>query len=150
MLDQMGLRRVCFENSNETGPPRPPHWKQDRGQLLEVIDNWRRISRRGGRGFQLTFVALEGTSFQLAVWRYLQRPRIHMENDLLGQLAPAHWQTQGVLPFGVGRTVRLHIPIIITMPISLSLRDGSLTGFGGLDLQSRKKCWLSKAENELA
>ena len=34
--DQLGLGRVCFENSKRTKPP-PPHWKQDRGPLLEVI-----------------------------------------------------------------------------------------------------------------
>ena len=124
--DQLGLRRVCFENSKRTGPP-PPHWKQDRGPLLEVIRQLEAYFGGALKDFNLP-LSLEGTEFQLRVWRCL-RTIPYGETISYGQLAQRIGKPKALRAVGLANGSN-PIPIIIPCHRVIG-SDGSLTGFGG-------------------
>ena len=124
--DWLGLRRVYFENSKRTGPP-PPHWKQDRGPLHEVIRQLEAYFGGALKDFNLP-LSLEGTEFQLRVWRCL-RTIPYGETISYGQLAQRIGKPKALRAVGLANGSN-PIPIIIPCHRVIG-SDGSLTGFGG-------------------
>ena len=124
--DWLGLRRVCFENSKRAGPP-PRHWKQDRGPLLEVIRQLEAYFGGALQDFNLP-LSLEGTEFQLRVWRCL-RTIPYGETISYGQLAQRIGKPKALRAVGLANGSN-PIPIIIPCHRVIG-SDGSLTGFGG-------------------
>jgi len=131
--DELGLRRVCFENSKPTAPP-PQDWKQDRGPFTEVIRQLQAYFGGELKDFDLP-LSLEGTEFQLHVWRSL-RTIPYGETISYGQLAQRIGKPKAVRAVGLANGCN-PIPIIIPCHRVIG-SDGSLTGFGG-GLPSKRK-----------
>jgi methylated-DNA-[protein]-cysteine S-methyltransferase len=143
--DERGLRRVSFENSKRTTPPEPD-WKQDGGTFTEVIRQLHAYFCGELKDFDLS-LSLEGTEFQLRVWRSL-RTIPYGETISYGQLAQRISKPKAVRAVGLANGCN-PIPIIIPCHRVIG-SDGSLTGFGGglpnkkklLALESRQRSFL--------
>src|SRR5260370_16599715 len=68
--DELGLRRVSFENGKRSTPPRAD-WKLDKEPFAEVIRQLQAYFRDELKEFDLP-LAMEGTEFQLRVWNALR------------------------------------------------------------------------------
>src|SRR5258708_6720274 len=82
--DERGLRRVSFRNGKRRAPLQPG-WKQNRGPFTEVIRQLQAYFGGALKDFDLP-LSLEGTEFQLRVWRSLRTIR-YGETISYGQLA---------------------------------------------------------------
>ena len=131
--DERGLRRVSFENSKRSAALQRD-WKQDGGTFTEVIRQLHAYFGGELKDFDLP-LSLEGTEFQLRVWRSL-RAIPYGETISYGQLAHRIGQPKAVRAVGLANGCN-PIPIIIPCHRVIG-SDGSLTGFGG-GLPNKKK-----------
>jgi methylated-DNA-[protein]-cysteine S-methyltransferase len=131
--DEGGLRRVSFANSKRSAPLEP-NWKPDRGPFTEVIRQLQAYFGGELKDFDLP-LSLEGTEFQLRVWRSLRTIR-YGETVSYGELAQRIGKPKAVRAVGLANGSN-PIPIIIPCHRVIG-SDGSLTGFGG-GLANKKK-----------
>jgi methylated-DNA-[protein]-cysteine S-methyltransferase len=131
--DAQGLRLVSFERSNRSATVQPG-WKEDRAPFAEVIRQLRAYFVGELKQFDLP-LALEGTEFQLRVWRAL-RTIPYGETISYGQLAQRIGNPKAVRAVGLANGCN-PIPIIIPCHRVIG-SDGGLTGFGG-GLPNKKK-----------
>jgi len=124
--DEVGLRRVSFE-STKRSPPLQPDWKQDSGLFTEVIRQLQAYFGGELKDFDLP-LSLEGTEFQLYVWRSL-RTIPYGETISYGQLAKRIGKPKAARAVGLANGSN-PIPIIIPCHRVIG-SNGSLTGFGG-------------------
>jgi len=124
--DELGLRRVSFENSKRS-TPLERDWKRDRGPFTEVICQLQAYFDGELKDFDLP-LSLEGTEFQLCVWRSL-RTIPYGETISYGQLAHRIGKPKAVRAVGLANGSN-PIPIIIPCHRVIG-SNGSLTGFGG-------------------
>jgi methylated-DNA-[protein]-cysteine S-methyltransferase len=124
--DERGLRRVSFENSNHSAPPRAD-WKLDNEPFSEVIRQLQAYFRGELKEFDLP-LAMEGTEFQLRVWNAL-RAIPYGETISYARLAERIGNPKAVRAVGLANGSN-PIPIIVPCHRVIG-SDGSLTGFGG-------------------
>jgi methylated-DNA-[protein]-cysteine S-methyltransferase len=133
VVDAVGLRRVSFENRKRRAPLQPD-WEEDKVPFAEVIRQLQAYFRGELKDFDLP-LALEGTDFQLQVWRGL-RTIPYGETISYGQLAERIGNPKAVRAVGLANGCN-PIPIIVPCHRVIG-SDGSLTGFGG-GLPNKKK-----------
>ena len=131
--DDGGLRTVSFESSKRAAKVQPD-WKEDKAPFAEVIRQLQAYFRGELKDFDLP-LALEGTEFQVRVWRNLQAIP-YGETISYGQLAQRIGNPRAVRAVGLANGCN-PIPIIIPCHRVIG-SDGSLTGFGG-GLPNKKK-----------
>lgn len=131
--DAGGLRSVSFESSKRAATVQP-NWKEDKAPFAEVIRQLQAYFRGELKDFDLP-LALEGTEFQVRVWRNLQAIP-YGETISYGQLAQRIGNPRAVRAVGLANGCN-PIPIIIPCHRVIG-SDGSLTGFGG-GLPNKKK-----------
>jgi methylated-DNA-[protein]-cysteine S-methyltransferase len=131
--DTQRLRSVSFEKSKRAERVRP-EWKEDKAPFAEVIRQLRAYFGGELQEFGVP-LALEGTQFQLRVWRSLQTIP-YGETISYGQLAQRIGNPKAVRAVGLANGCN-PIPIIIPCHRVIG-SDGSLTGFGG-GLANKKK-----------
>jgi methylated-DNA-[protein]-cysteine S-methyltransferase len=124
--DARGLHLVSFEKSKRAESPQKD-WKQDRTPFGEVIRQLHAYFRGELKSFDLP-LTLEGTEFQLCVWRTL-RTIPYGETISYGQLAQRIGNPKAVRAVGLANGCN-PIPIIIPCHRVIGSK-GSLTGFGG-------------------
>ena len=120
------LRRVSFENSKRSAPPRAD-WKLHKKPFAEVIRQLQAYFRGELKEFDLP-LAMEGTEFQLRVWNAL-RAIPYGETISYAQLAERIGNPKAVRAVGLANGSN-PIPIIVPCHRVVG-SDGSLTGFGG-------------------
>ncbi|MGH9677931.1 MAG: methylated-DNA--[protein]-cysteine S-methyltransferase [Candidatus Acidiferrum sp.] len=131
--DERGLRLVWFAGGKSAGVPRA-EWKRNGQPFEEVILQLRAYF--GGELKEFTVpLALEGTPFQLSVWRSL-RTIPYGETISYLDLAKCIGNAKSVRAVGLANGSN-PIPIIVPCHRVIG-RDGSLTGFGG-GLENKKK-----------
>jgi methylated-DNA-[protein]-cysteine S-methyltransferase len=124
--DERGLREIRFVASRR--PQRPdPDWKQDAAPFREAIRQLDAYFAAERRDFDLPLL-LEGTAFQLSVWRSL-RTIPYGETISYLQLAEKIGNRKAVRAVGLANGSN-PIPIIIPCHRVIG-SNGSLTGFGG-------------------
>jgi methylated-DNA-[protein]-cysteine S-methyltransferase len=133
VVDAVGLRRVRFENRKRRAPLQPD-WKEDKAPFAEVIRQLQAYFRGELKDFDLP-LALEGTEFQLQVWRGL-RTIPYGETISYRQLAERVGNPKAVRAVGLANGCN-PLPIIVRCHRVIG-SDGSLTGFGG-GLPNKKK-----------
>ena len=138
--DSNALRLVSFESSKRSTPPRPD-WEQDKAPFAEVIRQLQAYFGGELKEFDLP-LALEGTDFQLRVWKAL-RTIPYGETISYAQLAQCICNPKAVRAVGLANGSN-PIPIIVPCHRVIG-SDGSLTGFGG-GLSTKKK--LLELENK--
>jgi len=138
--DSNALRLVSFESSKRSTPPRPD-WEQDKAPFAEVIRQLQAYFGGELKEFDLP-LALEGTDFQLRVWKAL-RTIPYGETISYAQLAQCIGNPKAVRAVGLANGSN-PIPIIVPCHRVIG-SDGSLTGFGG-GLSTKKK--LLELENK--
>ena len=131
--DARDLRLVSFEQCKRAEPPQRD-WKQDRAPFGEVIRQLQAYFGGELKKFDLP-LALEGTEFQLCVWRSL-RTIPYGETISYGLLAQRIGNPKAVRAVGLANGCN-PIPIIIPCHRVIG-SNGSLTGFGG-GLANKKK-----------
>src|SRR5260370_30721934 len=124
--DELGLRRVSFENGKQSTPPRAER-KLDKEPFAEVISQLQAYFRGELKEFDLP-LAMEGTEFQLRVWNAL-RAIPYGETVSYAQLAERIGKPKAVRAVGSANGSN-PIPIIVPCHRVIG-SDGSLTGFGG-------------------
>ncbi|HYT23336.1 MAG TPA: methylated-DNA--[protein]-cysteine S-methyltransferase [Candidatus Polarisedimenticolia bacterium] len=124
--DANALRLVSFESSKHAAPPQAD-WTQDRAPFAEVIRQLQAYFRGELKEFDLP-LALEGTEFQLRVWKTL-RTIPYGETISYAQLAERLGNPKAMRAVGLANGSN-PIPIIIPCHRVIG-SDGSLTGFGG-------------------
>jgi methylated-DNA-[protein]-cysteine S-methyltransferase len=140
-----GLRSVSFEKSKRAERVQPD-WKQDKAPFAEVIRQLHAYFSGRLQEFDVP-LALEGTQFQLSVWRSLQTIP-YGQTISYGQLAQRIGNPRAVRAVGLANGCN-PIPIIIPCHRVIG-SNGSLTGFGGglankkklLELESRQMSLL--------
>jgi len=120
------LRRVSFENSKHSAPPRTD-WKLDKEPFSEVIRQLQAYFGGELKDFDLP-LSLEGTEFQLRVWNAL-RAIPYGETISYARLAERIGNPKAVRAVGLANGSN-PIPIIVPCHRVIG-SDGSLTGFGG-------------------
>ena len=138
--DSNALRLVSFESSKRPAPPRAG-WKQDQAPFAEVIRQLQAYFRGELKEFDLP-LALEGTDFQLRVWKAL-RTIPYGETISYAHLAQRIGNPKAVRAVGLANGSN-PIPIIVPCHRVIG-SDGSLTGFGG-GLSTKKM--LLELENQ--
>jgi methylated-DNA-[protein]-cysteine S-methyltransferase len=138
--DSNALRWVSFECSKRSAPPQTD-WKQNRAAFAEVIRQLQAYFRGELKEFDLP-LAMEGTDFQLRVWKAL-RGIPYGETISYAQLAGRIGNPKAVRAVGLANGGN-PIPIIVPCHRVIG-SDGSLTGFGG-GLSTKKK--LLELENK--
>ena len=138
--DSNALRMVSFETGKHAAPPRPD-WKQNGAVFREVIGQLQAYFRGERKEFDLP-LALEGTEFQLRVWKAL-RAIPYGETISYAQLARRIGNPKAVRAVGLANGSN-PIPIIVPCHRVIG-SDGSLTGFGG-GLSTKKR--LLELENK--
>jgi methylated-DNA-[protein]-cysteine S-methyltransferase len=128
-----GLRSVSFEKSNRAERMKSA-WKEDKAPFAEVIRQLRAYFGGKLKEFDVP-LALEGTEFQLSVWRAL-RTIPYGETISYGQLAERIGNPKAVRAVGLANGAN-PIPIIVPCHRVIG-SNGSLTGFGG-GLVNKKK-----------
>ncbi len=124
--DANALRLVSFESSKHAAPPQAD-WTQDRAPFAEVIRQLQAYFRGELKEFDLP-LALEGTEFQLRVWKTL-RTIPYGETISYAQLAERLGNPKAMRAVGLANGSN---PIPIVIPCHRVIgSDGSLTGFGG-------------------
>ena len=138
--DSNALRRVSFESSKLLATHQAD-WKQNRAAFAEVIRQLQAYFRGELKVFDVP-LAMEGTEFQLRVWKAL-RAIPYGETISYAQLAERIGNPKAVRAVGLANG-RNPIPIIVPCHRVVG-SDGSLTGFGG-GLSTKKK--LLELENK--
>src|SRR5713101_8385524 len=131
--DERGLRFVNFEASTRAKPAQPD-WIEDRSPFAEVIRQLRAYFGGELRDFDLPLV-LEGTEFQLRVWRSL-RAIPYGETRSYSEIAKRIGRPKAVRAVGLANASN-PIPIIVPCHRVIG-SNGHLTGFGG-GLPNKKK-----------
>jgi methylated-DNA-[protein]-cysteine S-methyltransferase len=143
--DEGGLSLVYFVNGRR--PKSPPHaWVEDKKPFREVVRQLQAYFEGKLKEFKLPLV-LEGTEFQLRVWRNLQKIP-YGETVSYGQLAKRIGSPDAARAVGLANGSN-PIPIIIPCHRVIG-SNGDLTGFGGglpikkklLALESRQLSFL--------
>ncbi|HEY2459984.1 MAG TPA: methylated-DNA--[protein]-cysteine S-methyltransferase [Candidatus Acidoferrum sp.] len=124
--DEVALRLVSF-GGGKRAVPVEKEWKKDSAMFREVIRQLRAYFGGELKEFAVP-LALEGTEFQLSVWRGLQKIP-YGETVSYGELAERIGKPQAVRAVGAANGAN-PIPIIIPCHRVIG-RNGSLTGFGG-------------------
>lgn len=131
--DERGLRMVEFLHGRRPKLPKP-EWKKDKAPFGEVIRQLEAYFDGDLKQFDLPLV-LEGTEFQLCVWRAL-RMIPYGETISYAQLAERIGKPKAVRAVGLANGSN---PIPIVVPCHRVIgSNGSLTGFGG-GLENKKK-----------
>ena len=128
-----GLRSVSFELSRRADAP-PESWTEDKAAFPEVIRQLRAYFAAELKEFDLP-LAMDGTTFQLRVWRALQEIP-YGQTTSYGRLAAKLGNPQAMRAVGLANG-RNPIPIIVPCHRVIG-SDGSLTGFGG-GLENKQK-----------
>lgn len=143
--DEHGLRLVHFSTGRRPKSPEPD-WIEDRAPFKEVIRQLEAYFAGKLQEFDLPLV-LDGTDFQLLVWRNLQTIP-YGETTSYGQLAKRIGKPEASRAVGLANGSN-PIPIIIPCHRVIG-SNGDLTGFGGglplkkrlLALESRQLSFL--------
>jgi methylated-DNA-[protein]-cysteine S-methyltransferase len=143
--DERGIRLVQFVNGRRPRTP-PEDWTQDKKPFGEVVRQLRLYFAGELTDFDLPLV-LDGTEFQLLVWRNLQKIP-YGETVSYGQLAKRIGSPDAARAVGLANGSN-PIPIIIPCHRVIG-SNGDLTGFGGglpikkklLALESRQLSFL--------
>jgi methylated-DNA-[protein]-cysteine S-methyltransferase len=131
-----GLRLIRFPNRVRTGEPKA-NWRKDPEPLRETMSQLDAYFDGRRRSFDLK-LALEGTPFQMSVWRALKEIP-YGETLSYGELAEKIGRPGAARAVG-GAVGKNPLPIVLPCHRVIG-SNGSLTGFGGgLD---RKKALLS-------
>jgi len=142
--DAQGLRSLSFEKSRRAERVQQD-WKQDKTQFAEVIRQLRAYFGGKLKEFNVP-LALEGTEFQLSVWRSL-RTIPYGETISYGQLAQRIGNPKAVRAVGLANGCN-PIPIIIPCHRVIG-SNGSLTGFGGGIANKKKLLALESSQLSL-
>jgi methylated-DNA-[protein]-cysteine S-methyltransferase len=142
--DERGLSLVYFVNGRR--PKSPRTWLEDEKPFKEVVRQLQAYFEGKLKHFELPLV-LEGTEFQLLVWRNLQKIP-YGETVSYGQLAKRVGSPDAARAVGLANGSN-PIPIIIPCHRVIG-SNGDLTGFGGglpikkklLALESRQLSFL--------
>jgi methylated-DNA-[protein]-cysteine S-methyltransferase len=140
--DQHGLHLVQFMNGRRPKSP-PCDWVEDKKPLKEAVAQLKAYFSAKLRDFDLPLV-LNGTEFQLAVWRRLQKIP-YGETTSYGAIARELGTPEAARAVGLANGSN-PIPIIVPCHRVIG-SNGGLTGFGGglplkkklLELESRQK-----------
>ena len=140
--NERGLHLLYFQNGRRTRAPQP-HWMEDKQLFREVIAQLKAYFAGELRDFALPLV-LQGTEFQLAVWRLLQHIP-YGGTTSYGALARALGSPEAARAVGLANGSN-PIPIIVPCHRVIG-SNGDLTGFGGglpikkrlLELESTQK-----------
>lgn len=124
--DELGLSLVHFVNGRRPKSPSPA-WVEDKNAFKEAIRQLRAYFSGKLTEFELPLV-LEGTEFQLRVWRNLQKIP-YGETVSYGQLAKRIGSPEAARAVGLANGSN-PIPIIIPCHRVIG-SNGDLTGFGG-------------------
>jgi len=143
--DERGLSLVYFVNGRRPKSP-PGTWVEDKKRFKEVVRQLQAYFEGKLKDFDLPLV-LEGTEFQLLVWRNLQKIP-YGETVSYGQLARRIGSPDAARAVGLANGSN-PIPIIIPCHRVIG-SNGDLTGFGGglpikkklLALESRQLSFL--------
>lgn len=131
-----GLRLIRFPNRVRPGEPKA-NWRKDPEPLREAMSQLDAYFDGRRRSFDLK-LALEGTPFQMSVWRALKEIP-YGETLSYGELAEKIGRPGAARAVG-GAVGKNPLPIVLPCHRVIG-SNGSLTGFGGgLD---RKKALLS-------
>ncbi len=143
--DQRGLHMVYFANGRRPMSP-PREWVEDKKPFKEVVRQLKTYFEGKLTEFDLPLV-LDGTEFQLLVWKNLQKIP-YGETISYGQLAKRVGNPDAARAVGLANGSN-PIPIIIPCHRVIG-SNGDLTGFGGglpikkklLALESRQLSFL--------
>jgi methylated-DNA-[protein]-cysteine S-methyltransferase len=124
--DSNGLRLVHFASGRRPKAPEPG-WTEDKAPFKEVLGQLQLYFEGKLKEFDVPLV-LEGTEFQLLVWRNLQKIP-YGETVSYGQLAKRIGKPQASRAVGLANGSN-PIPIIIPCHRVIG-SNGDLTGFGG-------------------
>jgi len=124
--DERGLHEIRFVNGRRPGAPEPG-WTPNAASFAEAIRQLQEYFSGNRQEFDLP-LALEGTDFQLRVWRCLQTIPYGQTFSYL-QLAEKIGNPKAVRAVGLANGAN-PIPIIIPCHRVIG-SNGSLTGFGG-------------------
>ncbi len=124
--DETGLRLVHFASGRRPQSPQRD-WTEHRGPFKEVIRQLEAYFEGKLKDFDLP-LALDGTQFQLLVWRNLRKIP-YGETVSYGQLARRIGSPDAARAVGLANGSN-PIPIIIPCHRVIG-SDGDLTGFGG-------------------
>jgi methylated-DNA-[protein]-cysteine S-methyltransferase len=124
--DERGLREVRFVEGRRPQSAEP-EWQHDAAPFCEVISQLRAYFAAERKDFDLPLL-LEGTDFQLRVWRSLRAIPYGKTISYL-QLAEKIGNPKAVRAVGLANGAN-PIPIIVPCHRVIG-SDGSLTGFGG-------------------
>jgi len=141
--DEDGLRLVHFATGRRPNSPRHD-WVEDAAPFKEAIRQLRAYFERKLKDFDVPLV-LEGTEFQLLVWRNL-RMIPYGETVSYGQLARRIGSPDAARAVGLANGSN-PIPIIIPCHRVIG-SNGDLTGFGG-GIPLKKKL-LALESNQLS
>jgi methylated-DNA-[protein]-cysteine S-methyltransferase len=140
--DAAGLHRVYFMNGRRPKSPEPD-WNEDKKLFKEAIAQLKAYFAAKRRDFDLPLV-LQGTEFQLLVWRRLQKIP-YGETTSYGAIARELGTPEAARAVGLANGSN-PIPIIVPCHRVIG-SNGDLTGFGGglplkrklLELESKQK-----------
>jgi methylated-DNA-[protein]-cysteine S-methyltransferase len=142
--DAHGLRSLSFEKSKRAERVQP-EWKQNKAPFAEVIRQLRAYFSGKLQEFDVP-LALEGTKFQLSVWRSLQTIP-YGETISYGQLAQRIGNPKAVRAVGLANGCN-PIPIIVPCHRVIG-SNGNLTGFGGGIANKKKLLELESTQMSL-
>ena len=124
--DETGLQRVAFAEGGKALQP-GPDWRNDALPLRQAVAQLNAYFAGDLRTFDLP-LRMEGTPFQLAVWRAL-RDIPYGETASYGEIARRVGTPQGSRAVGLANGSN---PIAIVVPCHRVIgSNGKLTGYGG-------------------
>jgi methylated-DNA-[protein]-cysteine S-methyltransferase len=124
--DERGLRFLLFANGRDKATPQPD-WEPDVRHLKEPVRQVTAYFAGRLRAFDL-MLAPQGTAFQSAVWRELQRIP-YGETISYGELARRLGNPKAVRAVGLANGAN---PMAIVIPCHRVIgSNGSLVGYGG-------------------
>jgi methylated-DNA-[protein]-cysteine S-methyltransferase len=124
--DDEGLRVLQFKNGRDKAVPQPG-WEPDRTRLAEPVRQVSAYFRGTLKNFSFAVVP-QGTAFQTAVWRELQRIP-YGETISYGELARRLGNPKAVRAVGLANGSN---PIAIVIPCHRVIgSNGALVGYGG-------------------
>jgi methylated-DNA-[protein]-cysteine S-methyltransferase len=131
--DEDGLRQVWFLEGRHPKATLEG-WKEERSHFAEAIRQLEAYFRGELKEFDLP-VRMEGTEFQLSVWKELRKIP-YGETRTYGELAKTIGNPKAMRAVGLANGQN-PIPIIVPCHRVIG-SDGSLTGFGG-GIENKKK-----------
>jgi methylated-DNA-[protein]-cysteine S-methyltransferase len=140
--DERGLRLISFASGKR--PERPQSgWQQYRAPFAETIRQLRAYFERELKDFDLP-LSLEGTEFQLRVWKNL-RAIPYGQTISYGELARRVGNSKGARAVGLANGSN-PIPIIVPCHRVIG-SNGSLVGYGG-GLSNKKALLFLEKQHE--